>query len=82
MIKSTTAAMASVLGGCDALTILPEDENNTTMNRIARNVSAILREESHLNKVADPLAGSYSMDTMVDAISKKAWTLFQSNMKP
>jgi methylmalonyl-CoA mutase len=77
MIKSTTSAMASILGGCDSLTVFAEDSQNKMMDRIAKNVSTILREESQLNKVADPVAGSYAIDTMVDAIAKAAWTLFQ-----
>jgi methylmalonyl-CoA mutase len=81
MIKSATAAMAAVMGGCDSLTVDPQDEHNSTMNRIARNVSAVLREESHLDKVADPLAGSYATDIMVHEIAHRAWTLFQSNMR-
>jgi methylmalonyl-CoA mutase len=81
MLKGTTAAMASVLGGCDALTVYPEDDHHSTMHRIARNVSSILREESHLDKVVDPLAGSYALDTMVHAVSAKAWTIFQSRVK-
>lgn len=81
MIGSTTAAMASVMGGCDSLTVEPQDEHNSTMNRVARNVSAVLREESHLDKVADPVAGSYASDIMVHEIAARAWALFQSNMK-
>jgi methylmalonyl-CoA mutase len=71
MLKSTTASMAAVAGGCDALTILPEKEDDSTMNRIARNVSNILREESHLNKVADATAGSYYVDNLVNEIVAK-----------
>ena len=81
MLNNTTAAMAAIMGGCNTLTIHPEQENNRIMDRAARNVSAILREESHLNKVADPLAGSYSIDTMVNEISKKAWSIFQSDFE-
>jgi methylmalonyl-CoA mutase len=80
LIKSTTASMAAIFGGCNSLTILPQDEENKTFSRVARNVSSILREESHFNKVADPVAGAYAIDIMVDAISKKAWTLFQSKL--
>jgi methylmalonyl-CoA mutase len=47
------------------------------MARIARNVSNILREESHLNKVADPTAGSYAIDNMIDKLAIAAWTEFQ-----
>jgi methylmalonyl-CoA mutase len=81
MLKSTTAAVASIAGGCDSLTIFPEDPSNSVMSRIARNVSNILREESHFNKVADPLAGAYAIDTLTDTFAKKAWTQFQNTMK-
>jgi methylmalonyl-CoA mutase len=81
MIKSTTAAMAAVFGGCDSLTILAQDEQNKTMSRIARNVSSVIREESYLNKVVDPLAGAYAVDKMTEEIAMKAWTSFQSAMK-
>jgi methylmalonyl-CoA mutase len=81
MLKSTTAAIASVLGGCDSLTIDGEDDSNLVMNRIARNISSILREESYLDKVSDPLAGSYALDVMSVELAKKAWSLFQSEMK-
>lgn len=77
LIKSTTAAMSSIIGGCNSLTIIPAEEN-TTLNRIARNVSSVLREESHFDKVADPLQGTYAVDIMVHEFAQKAWTLFQS----
>jgi methylmalonyl-CoA mutase len=81
LIKSTIAAMAAITGGCDSLTVYPEKENNAMMNRVARNVSNILREESHFDKVADPAAGSYAIEAMVDAIAQRAWTMFQSTLK-
>jgi methylmalonyl-CoA mutase len=81
MIKSTTSAMAAIAGGCDSLTVEPEDHNNETMSRIARNVSSILREESHFSKVADPTTGSYYIDSLIDQLSEKAWSKFQSMMK-
>lgn len=77
MIKATTAAMAAILGGCDALTIEPEDPSNTMMNRVARNVGNILREESHFNKVADPLAGSYYIDELTRLLTNELWNLIQ-----
>lgn len=78
LLSSTTAALASVLGGCNTMTVLAEDANNTMMNRVARNVSNILREESHIDKVADPLDGSYALEAMVDALAQEAWQKFQS----
>ncbi len=81
MIHATISAMAAIAGGCDSLTIAPEDENNTTMSRIAVNVSSILREESHFAKVADPTAGSYYIDALTNQLSEKAWSKFQSMVK-
>jgi len=81
MIKSTASAMASIAGGCDSLTVEPEDPTHETMSRIARNVSSILREESLFSKVADPTAGSYYIDAITDQLSEKAWSKFQSLMK-
>lgn len=81
MINATTSAMAAIAGGCDSLTIAPEDDNNETMKRIAVNVSSILREESHFANVADPTAGSYYIDALTNQLSEKAWRKFQSLVK-
>jgi len=81
MIKSTMSALSAILGGCDSLTVEPEDQDNKMMSRIARNVSSILREESYLSKVADPVAGSYYLDSLVAELSEKAWKKFQTKMQ-
>ncbi len=81
MISGTLAALAAVVSGCDSLTVVPEDENNATMARISRNVCNILREESHLTKVADPTAGAYAVESVVNELSIAAWRDFQHNVK-
>ncbi len=70
MIRQTYEGMAAVLGGVNWLWIKPvEEEKASEMERrIARNVSAILREESHLDKVQDPSAGSYYLDKITHDI--------------
>lgn len=78
MIYATLSAMAAIVGGADALTVSPEQEGNALMDRVARNVSSVLREEAHLNLVADPLAGSYALEVMTHEIARQAWALFQS----
>lgn len=75
LLKSCTSAMAAIAGGCDGLTIYPEKENDTQLNRIARNVSNVLREEAHFNKVADTTAGSYYVEQLTHQIIDKAATL-------
>ncbi|HRI78085.1 MAG TPA: methylmalonyl-CoA mutase family protein [Cyclobacteriaceae bacterium] len=72
MLNSTTAAMSAILGGCDALTLEPEDNQSLSI-RIARNVSNVLREEAHFSKVADPLAGSYFVESLSLQLADAAW---------
>lgn len=85
MLKSTTAALAAIAGGCDALTVYPEKEEDKTLNRIARNVSTILREESYINKVADASAGSYYIDSLTQQIIDRVNATLKSqtsNLEP
>ncbi|WP_026260556.1 methylmalonyl-CoA mutase family protein [Spirosoma luteum] len=82
LLRSTTEAMAAVMGGCDALTIHPYNAVSGQIpdrafgERIARNISVLLREESHLDKVADPSAGSYYIETLTHELVESAWALF------
>lgn len=77
MLKGTTAAIAMICGGCNAITIEAEDNSNVTMRRIARNASFILKEESQLGKVNDPFGGAYVIEVLVDSIAREAWRDFQ-----
>lgn len=81
MIKNIPHALAAVFGGCNSLTLASEDENSDMMNRIVINVSNILKEESHIDKVTDPLAGVYAIENMVYELSRAAWTNFQNNLR-
>ncbi len=76
LVKETYSAMVAILGGCGSVTVEPEDFTNATMVRMARNASLVLREESFLSQVADPLAGSYFIDSLVQQIAEKAWSKF------
>lgn len=79
MIQSTIGALSAVLGGCDGLSVYPEDASQLT-GRIARNVSCILREESHLSAVADPVAGAFYIDHLTDQLAQRAWVKFQQRI--
>ncbi len=80
LLRSTTEAMAAVIGGADVLTVHPFDAVLTTPSafseRIARNVSVLLKAESYLDKVADPSAGSYYIETLTHQLVEGAWALF------
>jgi len=73
LLRSTTEALSAVVGGCDALTVrsfhFPE--------RLAHNVQLVIREEAHLDKVADPAGGSYYIESLTRALAEEAWKLFQ-----
>lgn len=77
MIAATSRALSAVLGGCNALTVIAEDQADNTATRIARNVSLVFREESHISKTGDPTAGSYYVDSLVRDIVEKSWIEFQ-----
>lgn len=78
MLKSTTSAIAAILGGCDAITIEPGPEVSPLSLRIALNVLNILRDESHFNRTADATAGSYYLECLTHQMAGTAWHKFQS----
>jgi len=73
LLRATTEALSAVLGGCDKLTIEPFGFDD----HLALNIQRILREESHIDAVADPAGGSYYIETLTDSIARGAWRLFQ-----
>lgn len=74
-IRTTTQAMSAVIGGADMLTLQPTEDSDFG-RRIARNVQHLLCMESYLDKVVDPSAGSYYIETLTDKIAKAVWTRF------
>ncbi len=72
LLRVTTEALSAVLGGCDSLTVTPCGFDA----HLADNVHHILREESHLDKVLDPGAGSYYIEALTDEVASRAWGLF------
>lgn len=82
MLRSTTEGMSAVIGGSDAISLQPFDvaykESDEFSRRIARNVQVLLKEESFMDRVVDPAAGSYYIETLTNSIAEQAWKLFQS----
>lgn len=81
MLRATTEAMSSALGGCNVITVHPYnahfEEPSGFSSRIARNIQLILQEEAYLDKVADPGAGSYYIEVLTKKMSEESWALFQ-----
>ncbi len=80
MLRTQTETMSAAIGGVDSITVLPFDvayEDPTSFSdRIARNQQLLLKEESHLDKIVDPSAGSYYIEELTVSIAEEAWKLF------
>ena len=80
MLRTTTETMSAVVGGADSITTEPFDsayEQPTDFSlRIARNQQILLKEESYMEKIVDPSAGSYYIENLTDSIAQHAWARF------
>ena len=76
IIRTTIEAMAAVLGGTQSLHTNSFDEALALPTpfsaEIARNTQLVLREETGLTKVIDPLAGSYYVESLTASIIKES----------
>ena len=81
MLRGTTETMSAAIAGVDSIEVLPFDHvfraPGEFSNRIARNLQSILKEESHFNKIVDPAAGSYYIETLTQSIIDASWKLFK-----
>ncbi len=77
-LRKTTESMAAYLGGADMLMIHPMEAGgyDPLARRVSRNIGNLLRDESFLNQVKDPLHGSYYVETLTRKLSEKAWEKF------
>ena len=81
LLRSQTEAMSAALAGVDSITVRPFDDTfechpSDVAERVARNQQLLLKEECHLDKVVDPSAGSYYVETLTVSIAEQAWKLF------
>lgn len=81
MLRSTTEAMAALLGNVDGIELDPYDHefknSNDFSSRIAGNITTILKEESYFGKVANPVDGSYYIEEVSLQMAKNALELFK-----
>lgn len=80
MLRTTTESMSAAIAACDSITVNAFDESfrypDKFSKRIARNQQILLKEESHLNKVVDPSAGSYFIENLTNSLIEEAWKMF------
>ena len=81
VIRTAYEALSAVLGGTQSLHTNALDEAIALPTdfsaRIARNTQLVLQEETGVTKVVDPLAGSYYVESLTNALIEKAWALME-----
>ncbi|MCL2566036.1 MAG: methylmalonyl-CoA mutase family protein [Defluviitaleaceae bacterium] len=79
-LRLSTEAFSGVVGGLDALTVLPFDSvvgsSNAHSRRISRNQSVMMAEEFGLTYPVDPSGGSYYVEVLTGEFVDKAWAKF------
>jgi methylmalonyl-CoA mutase len=81
ILRATLACFSAGVGGADAITVAPFDaaigQPDRLARRIARNVHALLVDESHVARVIDPAGGSWYVEDLTEQVAVKAWAWFQ-----
>jgi methylmalonyl-CoA mutase len=76
VIRTTIEAMAAVFGGTQSLHTNSYDEAvslpTDTAARIARNTQIIIQEETDICNTADPLGGSYALESLTNSMVDEA----------
>ena len=84
IISTTVEAMAAVLGGTQSLHTNSFDDSSTSnksSSRIARNTQLILQHETNICDVIDPLAGSYFIENLTNAMIVNSGNLIEKIIK-
>ncbi len=81
IVRTAYEGMAAVLGGTQSLHTNSFDEAMALpgefSSRLARNTQLILQHETGICDVADPLAGSYYVESLTSELAQKAWALME-----
>ncbi len=81
MLRGTVETLAAALGGADSISTRPFDETlleqSALAARMAVNTSLILKHESMIGRVADPLGGSYTLENMTRETARRAWEVLK-----
>ena len=79
VVRTAVEALAAILGGTQSLHTNAFDEAlalpTEASARIARNTQLVLREETGITRVVDPLAGSYYVESLTASLAAAARTL-------
>ncbi len=80
LVRATIAAFAAAGGGAERITVLPHDialgPPGERSRRLARNVSHLLADETHLGAVIDPAGGAWYVEDRTARLAEAAWGCF------
>jgi len=81
LLRQTTEGLSAICGGVSGLLIhsageLTKNGSKWFDRRMSLNISHILKEESFLSKVSDPLNGSYIIEMLTHQIIHNSWDIF------
>ena len=78
IVRTTVQALSAILGGTQSLHTNAYDEAlalpTERSARIALRTQQILANEAGITDTADPLAGSYYVESLTDALEEEAWS--------
>lgn len=81
LVRATAAAFAAATGGAECITVLPHDvalgPPGDRGRRLARNISHLLADETHLGAVVDPAGGSWYVEDRTARLAEAAWERFR-----
>lgn len=81
IVRTTVQALSAILGGTQSLHTNAFDEAlalpTERSARIALRTQQILASEAGLTDTADPLAGSYYIESLTDAVEEEAWSYIE-----
>jgi len=81
IVRGTIMALAGVLGGTQSMGVSGYDEAISIPSEHAHQtnlrIQQILQEESNLCAVADPLGGSYYVESLTSSLEEKAWEFYE-----
>ncbi len=76
MIAASTQSICAYLGNADRINVQAAS-SDPFHEHVARNVMHVLQQESHLDFVKDPTAGSYYIEELTNQLCDKTWKLIQ-----
>jgi methylmalonyl-CoA mutase len=81
LLRAASAAFGAITGGADALQIRPYTAvlgaDDAEAERLALNQHYLFAYESFLDRVEDPAAGSYFIETLTQELCESAWKIAQ-----